>query len=113
MTIPTFKLDRAARWDKRLAISPEWFGVLRAAFTARIDKFGGDASLNRHAAALVEGSEKYRPGGSGDLAKRLRWDVFWGVRSGLSEEDRADLTFSQNLTDAQLDSVLRRLIIQA
>ena len=93
-----FKINQDAKWDNRLAIPQAKFNEVRDAIasTLTVD------TLDTHAAQLVETSEKYQAGGTGDLAMRVRWDCYWAVRKQFND--------TSDFTDKQMDSVLRRIV---
>lgn len=95
-----FKVNADAQWDSRLAIPQDRFIEIR---DAMVDFIGQDL-LDHHTKTLLE-KPRYQPGGEGDIAKRVRWDCYWAVRKHIVDPI--------DLTDAQMDSAFRRIVIEA
>ncbi len=96
-----FNLNPEAKWDSRMAIPQERFVEVRDTMCKHLTA----NAINEHAVALQQ-APRYQAGGEGDLSTRVRWDCYWSIRRALNESDT-------DYTDKQLDSALRRIVVEA
>jgi hypothetical protein len=103
-----FKVDNTAKWTQRLAMGRLTFNELRETIAILDSQEGG--WLQPHAALLQRTNEKYADD-EARLWMRVRWDAYWAVQRHMLSEDACN-HIRRFLTDAHIDTALRRIVVK-
>lgn len=106
----TLHLVSHAKWDARLACPEHLFAIIKASLATTLENDPIMANIERILDHALKTNPRYGPGASGDYAMRCRWDLWHTTRRRLSPDDYHELRLA-DLTDKQLDAVLRRCIL--
>ncbi len=87
-----------------MKIPPELYGRIVEAIRAAVPR----TAVIAHRQSLST-EARYQPGGKGNLAKRMRWDLFWAAsnRHPIAKE-----VYALGCNDNHIDTVLRKAMVE-